>query len=578
MKKRQFGELLVEKNFITQQQLQMALDEQAANGKRLGPTLIDLGFIDEETLVLAQAEFTNVPFVDLKQYEFKKDTVALLPEKIARRLKAIILSRELSGFRVAMIDSADIFTIDELQNQLQATILPAVAKESDIIQAIDAQYRSTEEMSSLATELENELGFSQDANLETQSDDASDAPVVRLLKSIFEDAMRMHASDIHIEPDEHVLRIRQRVDGVLHEQIMKEKRIVSALLMRLKIMSGLDISEKRLPQDGRFNMTIKNKTVDVRISTLPTQHGESVVMRILDQSTADLDLKKLGMPERILRRFEMLIQRPHGIILVTGPTGSGKTTTLYSALRYLNHPDKKIITAEDPVEYRLPRIQQVQVHPKIGLTFPSVLRAALRQDPDIVLIGEIRDKETTEIALKAAMTGHFVLSTLHTNDAISSAVRLLDMGAPGYLTATAVLAILAQRLVRRVCPYCREDYVPPIEEKIWIKTIVGNRITGIEKATFFKGAGCARCYKTGYSGRIGAYELLEMNDALADRLRNDDVTGFSQVARENPQFEPLVICALRYAIEGMTTLSEVFRLASSLEDVEKPKLPAGDDA
>ncbi|MBL4826888.1 MAG: type II/IV secretion system protein, partial [Spongiibacteraceae bacterium] len=390
----------------------------------------------------------------------------------------------------------------------------------------------------------------------------SDAPVVKLLQSIFEDAVQARASDIHIEPDEHVLRIRQRVDGVLQEQVMNEKRIASAVVLRLKLMSGLNISEKRLPQDGRFRISVKDRPIDVRISTLPAQHGESVVMRLLDQSEGSIDIDKVGMPSNILHRFRQQIRRPHGLILVTGPTGSGKTTTLYGALQELNSAEKKIITVEDPVEYTLSRITQVQVHDSIGLDFGSVLRSCLRQDPDILLIGEIRDQETAEIAVRASLTGHLVLSTLHTNDAITSAMRLIDVGLEGYLVASALRAVIAQRLVRRICHSCKQPYQPDQQEENCLRALVGN----IDQLQFHHGRGCSHCNNTGYRGRIGVFELLEIETTMADALRSADPIAFAKAARAQPGFKPLTHCTLEYARQGVTSVEEVLRVSEQLAE------------
>ena len=375
---------------------------------------------------------------------------------------------------------------------------------------------------------------------------------------MFEDAVQVHASDIHIEPDEKVLRIRQRIDGVLHESILNEVRIAPALVLRLKLLAGLDISEKRLPQDGRFNMRVRGHEIDVRMSTMPVQHGESVVMRLLDQSAGLLSLHDTGMPDLLLQRFRRQLRRPHGMIVVTGPTGSGKTTTLYGALSELNQPGNKVITVEDPVEYRLPRINQVQVNTKIGLDFSTVLRATLRQDPDILLVGEMRDQETVEIGLRGAMTGHLVLTTLHTNDAISSALRLMDMGAPGYLVASALRAIVAQRLVRRICHYCHEEHEVEAGEMIWLTNLFGE---GVRSQTFHRGRGCQSCNFTGYAGRIGVFELLELDQPMMDALRRSDPEGFARAAREHVEYRPLVAMAFDYASQGITTIDEVLRLA-----------------
>jgi MSHA biogenesis protein MshE len=387
--------------------------------------------------------------------------------------------------------------------------------------------------------------------------------VVKLLQTIFEDAVQARSSDIHIEPDETVVRIRQRVDGVLQEQVMKEKRVNAALVLRLKLMAGLNISEKRMPQDGRFNIRVKGRSIDVRVSTMPVQYGESVVMRLLDQSEGNLDLESTGMPPEILARFRRMIKKPHGMILVTGPTGSGKTTTLYGALTELNRPEVKIITAEDPVEYRLPRITQVQVNPKIGLEFANVLRAALRQDPDVILVGEMRDHETVEIGLRAAMTGHLVLSTLHTNDSISSAMRLIDMGAEPFLVASSLLGVMAQRLVRRICDNCREPLEPTEQQRIWLS---GFDLDPLDlEAGFMHGKGCYQCSNTGYKGRVGVYELLEMNEPMLDALRRQDVSDFTRAARKRDGFRPLGMCAMDYALQGVTSLEEVARVAATSE-------------
>ncbi len=557
------GDLLVEKGIISQEQLMVVLEEQKRSGRKFGRTVIDLGFVAEDKLLLELSSHFSMPYIDISRFQFDSEITRRLPESLARRYRAIILMEEEGQYFVGFVDPLDILAVDEVQRSLQKNIVAAFVKEQDVLNAIDRIYRRTEQIASIAGELDEELSES-DLDLESllAESDATEAPVVRLLQNIFEDAVQVAASDIHIEPDESVLRVRLRVDGELQEQVMKEKRVVSALVSRLKIMSGLDISEKRLPQDGRFNIRILNRSVDVRLSTLPTQYGEAVVMRLLDQSQGILNIQSLGMTPNIVQHFSNLITRPHGLVLVTGPTGSGKSTTLYAALSTLNAENKKIITAEDPVEYRLPRINQVQVNPKIGLSFARILRTALRQDPDIMLIGEMRDNETAEIALRAAMTGHMVLSTLHTNDAISTAVRLMDMGADSYLVASSLRAVIGQRLIRKICENCKSQYDISAQERTWLLGMGADP----DSHAFYQGGGCHHCSNTGYVGRTGVYELLELDDGMLDALRQKNISEFTTLAKNSELYLPLAACALEYAVAGRTTLSEVFKITASLDD------------
>jgi MSHA biogenesis protein MshE len=562
-KKIRVGDLLVEKGLITDAQLMDALAEQKRTGKKIGRVLTDLNFVSEEKLLSCLSDYFHYPYVDLNRYRIQADVVRILPETYARRYRCIVLAEQPEGVLIGLSDPTDLMVIDDLQRQLKRPVLPAFISEDNLLTTLDSIYRRQDEIASIAGELEGELSESDFDITELGSgSDSSEAPVVRLLQSIFEDAVQVKASDIHIEPEESQLRIRMRIDGDLQEQVMKERRIASALVSRLKIMSGLDISEKRIPQDGRFNIRIKNKSIDVRLSTMPVQFGESVVMRLLDQTGGILNLDSLGMPKDIQERFNYLIERPHGMVLVTGPTGSGKTTTLYGALTILNTKERKIITAEDPIEYRLPRVNQVQVNPKVGLEFSTVLRAALRQDPDVILVGEMRDHETAEIGLRAAMTGHMVLSTLHTNDSISTAMRLLDMGVDNYLVASSLRAVMAQRLVKRLCDHCQESYQPEEQEKAWIMSMAEDSIL----ASYKKGRGCHHCNNTGYSGRIGIYELLEMDEAMISAMRRNSADEFASAAKRHPRFRPLELCALDYARQGITSLDEVFRVSASLGD------------
>jgi len=564
-KKIRIGDLLVENGIITDTQLRQGLERQKVTGLRLGRTLIEMGFVEEEKFLSFLSKQMEIPFVDLRQFNFDVSLVQRLSETHARRYRALVLSENKGVLTVGMADPMDIFAYDELSRILQQTIEVAIVRESELLNTLDLVYRRTEDIANYAEELDEEIDDNQFnlADMVTTVGD-EDAPVVKLLTSVFEDAIQVRASDIHIEPDESVLRIRQRVDGVLQEQVMKERRIASALVLRLKLMAGLNISEKRLPQDGRFSLIVKKRKLDVRVSTMPIEHGESVVMRLLDQTAGVSTLDEVGMPEKMLAHFRRLIHLPHGLILVTGPTGSGKTTTLYGALQELNDAGKKIITVEDPVEYRLPRINQVQVAPKIGLDFARVLRAAMRQDPDIILVGEIRDAETAEIALRAAMTGHLVLSTLHTNDAVSSAMRLIDMGAEGFLAAASLKAVVAQRLLRRLCDNCMVDYEPSQNEKEWLKKFLNEeRMTKLH----LKGPhGCHRCNNTGYRGRIGAFELLDMNDEMSDALRREDSSEFVKAAGRSPSYKPLVLSAVEYAEKGITSMSEVFRVSEQIDE------------
>lgn len=559
LRKIRLGDLLVQNNIISQFQLDQALAEQQRTGRKLGRVFIELGFIQELSLLEFLSRQLQIPLLNLKQYKIDPEVVQLLTETQARRFRAMVLSKTSRSVIVAMADPTDLAVYDELNRLLKLPVQVALVKEADLLEMIGHLYHKEDEITHLAEKISDEMKLSDfDLSALPEDEDLAEAPVVKLLESLFEDALRLRTSDIHIEPDEKVLRIRQRVDGVLHEHVINDKRAANALVSRLKLMSGLNISERRLPQDGRFSITVKGKVLDVRISTLPIRNGESVVMRLLDRSSAMLNLGQLGMPETLLAEFRKNIFMPHGLVLVTGPTGSGKTTTLYAALNELNSPEKKIITAEDPVEYTLSRVNQTQVNPAIGLTFAHVLRAALRQDPDIVLVGEMRDQETVEIALRAALTGHLVLSTLHTNSAIGSASRLLDMGAEGYLVAAALRAIVAQRLVRRICSNCSADYQPNEHELTFLTPLLGRAALN---AAFKRGAGCSQCDQSGYKGRIGVYELLETDKDTLECLRRNDMQGFSEAAKRSKLFKPFIFCAFEYAKQGITTLAEVIRIA-----------------
>jgi MSHA biogenesis protein MshE len=555
--RKRLGDLLVEEGIVSEDQVQQALAAQNSTGQKLGDALIDLGFISEKQMLEFLSQQLGLPLIDLSRAPVDAEAVPILPEVHARRLRAMVVAQNGDTLRVAMSDPADLFTQESLMNLLGEYNLEfIIAPERQLVESFDRYYRRTKEIASFAEQLQAEHQDVEAFDYGIDGADSEEVTVVKLVNSMFEDAVQVGASDIHIEPDDKVLRLRQRVDGVLHETLLNEVNIASALVLRLKLMAHLDISEKRLPQDGRFNIKVRGQSIDIRMSTLPTQYGESVVMRLLNQSSGLRKLEDSGLPAELLSRLRRQLSRPHGMILVTGPTGSGKTTTLYGALSELNEPGKKIITAEDPVEYRLPRITQVQINSKIDLTFSRVLRTFLRQDPDIILIGEMRDQETVEIGLRAALTGHLVLSTLHTNDAVDSALRMIDMGAPGYLVASAVRAVVAQRLVRRVCPDCKTTEQLDGARQQWLAGRFPNQVG----ATFHKGVGCQNCNLTGYRGRIGVFEMLELEHEMMDKLRANDAVGFAQVARRSGNYKPLLASAMELALQGSVSLDEVMAL------------------
>ena len=563
--KMRLGDLLVHEQVISEEQLESALQEQQVSGRKLGATLIDLDYITEEQLLDFLAQQLKLERVSVADKKISPKDVQLLPEVQARRYRALVIEADSDTALVGMSDPADLAAVDAVTQHLAPReITLAVVSEGELLSAFDSLYRRTKEIETFASQLQTEYEETEDFTLGADSldDDDDDATVAKLLKSIFEDAVQVRASDIHIEPDQNMLRIRQRVDGVLQENILDETNIANALVLRLKLMAGLDISERRLPQDGRFNIKVKKHSIDVRVSTMPVQYGEACVMRLLDQSSGILSLDQVGMPPDILKRVRHLIHRPHGMLLVTGPTGSGKTTTLYGALSELNTEEKKVITVEDPVEYRLPRISQVQVSNKIGLDFARVLRTTLRQDPDIIMVGEMRDHETVEIGLRGAITGHMVLSTLHTNDAITSAMRLIDMGAPSYLVAAALRGVIAQRLVRRVCERCAQDDTPDEAQR----AILEHLEKGSCDQPFKKGVGCQNCNHTGYRGRIGVFELLEMNSAMMEALRQEDTQRFAEAAKNAKGYRSMANVALDFAKQGVTSIDEVLFIAESVEE------------
>ena len=558
------GEILVQQKLLSEEQLGLALADQKRTGRKLGRVFVENGFVTEEQISGALARQLDIPYINLKFFNINPDVVRLLPETAARRFRALALEERNGDLLVGISDPTDLFAYDEIARLAKRGIALAVVNETEVLAVIDRIYRRTGEITDFAREVEQDLGDAfVDFGALAANPGLEEAPIVKLLQSVFDDATQVRASDIHIEPQDKRLQIRFRIDGVLHLQTEADIKVATPLALRLKLMADLDISEKRLPQDGRFAVKVRQQRIDVRISTMPTQYGESVVMRLLNQGGTTLRLDAIGMPAALVAKFRAIVARPNGLVLVTGPTGSGKTTTLYSALAELNSVEKKLITVEDPVEYRLAGINQVQVNDKIELNFARVLRSALRQDPDIVLVGEMRDQETAQIGLRAAMTGHLVLSTLHTNDAASTPLRLMDMGVPRYMVGGSLQAVLAQRLVRVICESCTEPARLLDNERGWLRSELGD-FAG--STPFFHGKGCSHCNGTGFRGRTGVYELLEMTRAVTDAVNHPDPAHFLKVAQQQMAGETLRRHAVQLAVQGRTTVSEAMRISNQLED------------
>ncbi len=515
----------------------------------------------EDAAAQATAKRLGIPYVDLRKCELHPQIIKLISESQARRFKALVLEDTGDTYLVGFVDPWDMRAQDEIAGVLKRPVDVAVITAEQLTETIEKVYRKTEQIGQFAREVGADVQ-SQDNVVDltalSGSLEDAEAPIVKLLQTIFDDAARINASDIHFEPQEKSLIVRFRIDGILHVQVETDPRIASTLIVRLKLMAGLDIAERRLPQDGRMNIKSGDSRFDVRMSTMPTQFGESVVLRLLRQDSARLQLSQI-MPRRARKMFEKALSSPHGIVLVTGPTGSGKTTTLYAAMEQLNKPEVKILTCEDPVEYRLPGINQVQINEKIELTFARVLRSFLRQDPDILLVGEIRDNETADIACRAAMTGHLVLSTIHTNDAATTPLRLLDMNVPDYLIAASLLAVVSQRLVRIICANCAVPAAPPPDHLEWFKQRVNEQELSL--ARFRRGRGCVRCNGVGYFGRRGVFEVVEMNAELAVAIQHSDPTGFERLAREQIGIYTIERNAYELVLAGETTIAEAMTVA-----------------
>ncbi|HAG51203.1 MAG: type II secretion system protein GspE [Deltaproteobacteria bacterium GWC2_42_51] len=555
------GELLVREKLITPEQLKKAIEEQRTTGGRLGYNLAKLGYIKEKDLTTFLSRQYGIPAVDLATTEIDPEVIKLIPEDVANKYQVIPISRTGSTLVLAMADPSNIFAIDDIKFLTGYNIESVVASEASIKAAIEKYYQASEmELGDVLTELGEEdmeiLHEEEEVDVADLKKAVDDAPVVKLVNLILTDAIKKGASDIHVEPYEKSFRVRFRVDGVLQEMMKPPLKLKNAIVSRLKIMASLDIAERRLPQDGRIKMKLgRDKEMDFRVSVLPTLFGEKVVLRLLDKSSLQLDMTKLGFEERALKDFKEAIEKPWGMVLVTGPTGSGKTTTLYSALSELNKTTDNISTAEDPVEYNLMGINQVQMHEAIGLNFASALRSFLRQDPDIIMVGEIRDFETAEIAVKAALTGHLVLSTLHTNDAPSTVNRLLNMGIEPFLIASATNLILAQRLARKICKDCKEEvHVPP-------QGLIDIGVPADDAKSFkcYHGKGCSTCNGSGYKGRIALYEVMPLTESLKELVLNGASSAELKRGAVKEGMKTLRMSGITKIKEGVTTIEEVVR-------------------
>ena len=554
MTKKNAEQILLEKAIITKEQFNKALEESRKKGMPIGKVIVRSGMAAEEVYAQAVSEALDIPYVNLSNYIIDAETVKLIPETMAQKYKAIPIFKIGSSLTVAMADPKDIMAIDELSRRAKCGIEAALATESSILNAIDQYYKTASSFDDVVKDIDKESRL-QESRVELDSkklaEIAEEAPVIKLVNMIILQAVKDRASDIHIEPEEAKLVVRFRIDGILHEMFSPPKHLEPALMSRIKVLSKMDIAEKRKPQDGRFDMKALDRDIDLRVSSFPTIYGENIVIRILDRGGIVLGLDKIGFSADTQKEFEKLVKYPHGIILVTGPTGSGKTTTLYSALSIIESEEKNVITIEDPVEYHLGRIRQSQINPKAGLTFATGLRSILRQDPDVIMVGEIRDKETAEISVQASLTGHLVLSTLHTNDASGALSRLIDMEIEPFLISSSIIGILAQRLVRKICDKCREEYTP--SEDIL-------KVLGInQKKGFFKGKGCGACKNTGYRERIGIFELLIVNDQIRKLIVDKASSGILKKIAVETGMKTLRDDGLDKILKGITTPEEVIK-------------------
>ncbi|MDP8296685.1 MAG: type II secretion system ATPase GspE [Candidatus Orphnella occulta] len=555
--KKSLGESLVEEGIITSEQLKQAKLEEKRSGKRLRKVIVKMGLMTEEDLVFFLSNKLGLPRIELAGYLIDSKTIELVPENLARKHELVPLFKIGNRLTCAMVDPWNVFALDEIRMKTSMVVEPAVATETEIKKALDEHYGAKGTMEEVIKSIDEEkLGVKdgKEIDLKKLQGVAEEPVVIKLVNLIIMKAVHEDASDIHIEPEEDTLKTRFRVDGVLHEVSSPPKHLQSAIISRIKIMANLDIAERRAPQDGRLTLKMEGREIDIRVSCMPTIYGENVVLRILDVSSALLSFTDTGFSKEMLGKYEKLIFHPHGMILVTGPTGCGKTTTLYVSLDKINTVEKNIITIEDPVEYKLSGIRQMQVNPKVDLTFANGLRSILRQDPDMIMVGEIRDFETAEIAIQAALTGHLVFSTLHTNDAAGALTRMMDMGVEPFLISSSVIGVLAQRLVRTICKNCKEEYTPTQETLRDIGLVSESRIK------FYRGKGCLKCMNTGYKGRIGIFELMLMDEdirkltiakASHDEIRNHAISSGMISLKQD---------GIRKVKQGLTTVEEMLRV------------------
>lgn len=563
--KERLNEILIKNKLLTSEQLARAVELQKQGGGTLSEIIIAQKFVKENDLILALSEGLNFPLIDLKRFKLDAEVLRLIPGPIARRYQIIPISRIGDVLTVAMADPLNIFAIDHLESLTHHKINPIISSPSEIIQSLDVAYpnNTTEIIGDLVKEMSGvgsiELIKQEAVEQDVNAASLVDAPVIKVTDMILEDAVKKRASDILIEPFEKKLRIRFRLDGMLQEQTNPPRKMHASIISRIKVMSELDIAEHRLPQDGRFKAKVQGKQIDFRVSVLPTSFGEKVAIRILDKSQATLDIDKLGFSEHVVASLKKAVILPHGMLMVTGPTGSGKTTTLYSLLRFVDSPEKNIVTVEDPVEYQLEGINQVSVRSDVGLTFASSLRAILRQDPNIIMIGEIRDLETIDIAIKSALTGHLVLSTIHTTTACGSIVRMVNMGVEPYMINASLICIMAQRLVRRICQECKEQYVlkPELIDSLHLN------LDKSKKHTFFKAKGCSRCLGTGYAGRVGIAEVVLLSPQMRELIINRAQEHMLKAQARSEGTRTLREDGLLAAAQGMTSVEEIVRATAA---------------